>query len=248
MEERTDPLLTEPGFIHRQFFPGRRFQGYMGIKSITNTGRLYWLGRYSERVYTSLKLFSSSYDTLIEQDNYKSVCKYLEIPDIYTDKEDFISRYAFDPANPDSIYANLQRAYDNAIELREEIGSETLSFIQMAIYEMNSAKLSAAPLLYFQKITDAILAFWGCVDDQIDDENTRNIIKIGKRVERLDLYARLGKDRVSLLREVNRLAGRIGRTDLIYREEDVQELKDLMNVQEPDCSRIIWVAEHLVEC
>ena len=220
----------------------------MGIKSITNTGRLYWLGRYSERVYTSLKLFSSSYDTLIEQDNYKSVCRFLEIPDIYTDKEDFISRYAFDPANPDSIYANLQRAYDNAIELREEIGSETLSFIQMAIYEMNSAKLSAAPLLYFQKITDAILAFWGCVDDQIDDENTRNIIKIGKRVERLDLYARLGKDRVSLLREVNRLAGRIGRTDLIYREEDVQELKDLMNVQEPDCSRIIWVAEHLVEC
>jgi uncharacterized alpha-E superfamily protein len=220
----------------------------MGIKSITNTGRLYWLGRYSERVYTSLKLFSSSYDTLIEQDNYKSVCRFLEIPDIYTDKEDFISRYAFDPANPDSIYANLQRAYDNAIELREEIGSETLSFIQMAIYEMNSAKLSAAPLLYFQKITDAILAFWGCVDDQIDDENTRNIIKIGKRVERLDLYARLGKDRVSLLREVNRLAGRIGRTDLIYREEDVQELKDLMSTQEPDCSRIIWVVEHLVEC
>ena len=220
----------------------------MGIKSITNTGRLYWLGRYSERVYTSLKLFSSSYDTLIEQDNYKSVCRFLEIPDIYTDKEDFISRYAFDPANPDSIYANLQRAYDNAIELREEIGSETLSFIQMAIYEMNSAKLSAAPLLYFQKITDAILAFWGCVDDQIDDENTRNIIKIGKRVERLDLYARLGKDRVSLMREVNRLAGRIARTDLIYREEDVQELKDLMSTQEPDCSRIIWVAEHLVEC
>ena len=220
----------------------------MGIKSITNTGRLYWLGRYSERVYTSLKLFSSSYDTLIEQDNYKSVCRFLEIPDIYTDKEDFISRYAFDPANPDSIYANLQRAYDNAIELREEIGSETLSFIQMAIYEMNSAKLSAAPLLYFQKITDASLAFWGCVDDQIDDENTRNIIKIGKRVERLDLYARLGKDRVSLLREVNRLAGRIGRTDLIYREEDVQELKDLMSTQEPDCSRIIWVVEHLVEC
>ena len=220
----------------------------MGIKSIINTDRLYWLGRYSERVYTSLKLFSSSYDTLIEQENYKSVCRFLEIPDIYTDKEDFISRYAFDPANPDSIYANLQRAYDNAIELRDEIGSETLSFIQMAIYEMNSAKLSAAPLLYFQKITDAILAFWGCVDDQIDDENTRNIIKIGKRVERLDLYARLGRDRVSLMREVNRLAGRISRTDLIYQKEDVQELKYLVTAPEPDCSRIIRVVEHLVEC
>lgn len=70
---------------------------------------------------------------------------------------------------------------------------------------------SDAPLLYFQKITDAILAFWGCVDDQIDDENTRNIIKIGKRVERLDLYARLKKSPTAIRREINRLAGRISR-------------------------------------
>ena len=63
-----------------------------------------------------------------------------------------------------------------------------------------------------------------------------------------DLPRRLGKDRVSLLREVNRLAGRIGRTDLIYREEDVQELKDLVTAPEPDCGRIIWVVEQLVEC
>ena len=32
-----------------------------------NTDRLFWLGRYSERVYTTLQLFSSSFDTLIEQ-------------------------------------------------------------------------------------------------------------------------------------------------------------------------------------
>ena len=222
----------------------------MGIKSIINTDRLFWLGRYSERVYTTLKLFSLSFDTLIEQneDDYKGFCESLEIPDIYLDKDDFIERYAFGKDNPDSIYSNLQRAYDNAIELRDEIGTETMSFIQMAIYEMNAAWHSAAPLLYFQKITDAILAFWGCVDDQIDDENTRNIIKIGKRVERLDLYARLGRDRKTLQREVNRLSWRIPRTDLIYREEDLQELKDLVGAPEPDYQRIIWVVEHLVDC
>ena len=32
-----------------------------------NTDRLYWLGRYSERVYTTLRLFSLSFDALIEQ-------------------------------------------------------------------------------------------------------------------------------------------------------------------------------------
>lgn len=39
----------------------------MGIKSVVNADRLYWLGRYSERVYTTLKLFARSFDQLIEQ-------------------------------------------------------------------------------------------------------------------------------------------------------------------------------------
>ena len=143
----------------------------MGIKSVMNTDRLFWLGRYSERVYTTLRLFSLSFDSLIEQsvDDHRAFCESLEIPDIYRDKDDFIDRYAFGLDDPNSIISNLYRAYDNAIELREEIGSETLSFIQMAIYEMKSAKRSEAPMLHFQKITDAILAFWGCADDQIDD-------------------------------------------------------------------------------
>lgn len=222
----------------------------MGIKSVMNTDRLYWLGRYSERVYTTLKLFSISFDTLIEQyaEDYRSFCESIEIPDIYRDKDDFIDRYAFSPEDPNSIISNLRRAYDNAIELREEIGSETLSFIQIAIYEMNAAKLSDAPLLHFQKITDAILAFWGCVDDQIDDENTRNIIKIGKRVERLDLYARLKKSPGAIRREVNRLAGRISRTDLIYSKDDLKKLQDLSAAPEPDYREIIRIVEQLVEC
>ena len=114
----------------------------MGIKSVMNTDRLFWLGRYSERVYTTLKLFSLSFDSLIEQngDDHRAFCQSLEIPDIYSDKDDFIDRYPFSLEVPDSIFSNLQRAYDNAIELREEIGSETLSFVQMAIYEMKSAK------------------------------------------------------------------------------------------------------------
>ena len=159
----------------------------MGVKSIINTGRLFWLGRYSERVYTTLKLFSRSFDSLIDTcgGDHGGFCASLEIPDIYTDDEAFLREYPFSPEDPNSIHSNLQRAYDNAIVLRDEIGSESLSFIQMAVYEMEEARRSQAPVLHFQKITDAILAFWGCIDDQIDDENTRNIIKIGKRVQRL---------------------------------------------------------------
>lgn len=222
----------------------------MGVKSIMNTDRLFWLGRYSERVYTTLKLFERSFDTLIEQygGDHRDFCRSLEIPDIYSDKDDFIGKYAFSLDDPNSIMSNLHRGYDNAIELRDEIGSECLSYIQMAIYEMESAQRSEAPGLYFQKVTDYILAFWGCVDDQIDDENTRNIIKIGKRVERLDLYARLGRSRKEIQREVERLAGRIDRTDLVYDRQNLLALKALAIQPELDYFTIVGTVEALVDC
>ncbi len=222
----------------------------MGIKSIMATDRLFWLGRYSERVYTTLNLFSRSFDTLIEQygGDHREFCRSLEIPDIYSDKDDFIDKYAFRLEDPNSIMSNLQRGYDNAIELREEIGSECLSYIQLAIYEMETAQRSEAPLLYFQKVTDDLLAFWGCVDDQIDDENTRNIIKIGKRVERLDLFARLHRPRPEILREIHRLAGRIDRTDLIYHKESLQRLQEFAAAPELDYAAIVSTVDALVEC
>lgn len=222
----------------------------MGVKSIMNTDRLFWLGRYSERVYTTLKLFERSFDTLIEQygGDHREFCRSLEIPDIYSDKDDFIAKYAFNLKDPNSIMSNLYRGYDNAIELREEIGSECLSFIQMAIYEMETAQKSAAPGLHFQKVTDYLLAFWGCADDQIDDENTRNIIKIGKRVERLDLYARLGRSREEIQREVKRLTGRIDRTDLVYDYQNLLALKALSVQPELNYRAIIGTVDALVKC
>ncbi len=221
----------------------------MGIKSVVNADRLYWLGRYSERVYTTLKLFARSFDQLIEQvgGDHAAFCASLDIPNIYTDGDDFIARYAFDPENPNSIISNLNRAYDNAIELREEIGSETLAYIQLAVYGMNRARNSDAPLIEFQKVSDDILAFWGIVDDQIDDENTRNIIKVGKRVERLDLYARLRMDRVAMDREVCRLAGRIDRCDLRYRRESISNLRALMRAEQLDYAAIIRETERILE-
>ncbi len=222
----------------------------MGTKSVINTDRLYWLGRYSERVYTTLKLFGKSFDELIEQltqTDYSKFCSTLEIPNIYTDKDDFIARYPFDPEDPNSIISNLTRAYDNAIELREEIGSEALSYIQMALYSMQKAKGDQAPAIEFQNVIDDILAFWGIVDDQIDDENTRNIIKVGKRVERLDLYTRLKMNRVDLNREVQRLAGRIDRCSLRYRTQSIAELQDAVRAEELNYPAILKSVENILE-
>ncbi|MBO5281758.1 MAG: alpha-E domain-containing protein [Lachnospiraceae bacterium] len=206
----------------------------MGIISVEQTDRLYWLGRYSERVYTTLRLYSHSFDTMIDEitDSYQDFCRMIDIPDVYGSKEAFREQYPFDENNPDSILSNLLRAYDNAIVLREEIGSETLSYIQLAIYDMNRAKVSRAPLIEMQRVIDNILAFWGIADDSIDSEQVRNIIKTGKRIERVDLYARLGAGRSELRREINRLAPRIERSGIRYKKENMEHLKAL--VEEPE--------------
>lgn len=221
----------------------------MGIISIEQTERLYWLGRYSERTYTILRLYAKSYDMLLESlsGGYKEFCTRLDIPDIYENKEDFLRRYAFDKEDSDSIISNLSRAYDNAIVLREEIGSEALSYIQLAIYEISRAETSDAPLIEIQTILDDLLAFWGIVDDSIDSENVRNIIKTGKRVERLDLYARLKFDREHLLRECRRLSGRITRTGMKYNQLALEKLEALITAPNLDYFQIVSEAEKILE-
>lgn len=220
----------------------------MGIISIEQTDRLYWLGRYSERVYTTLRLYSRSFDLMIDEitDSYQEFCKMIDIPDIYGSKDAFKEKYPFDDTNPDSIISNLNRAYDNAIVLREEIGSESLSYIQLAIYDMNKAQISRAPLIEMQRVIDNILAFWGIVDDSIDSEQVRNIIKTGKRIERIDLYARLGVDRKELVREVNRLEPRIERSSVKYDKNKIKRLKELVAGEKIDYYKIVQEVETIL--
>lgn len=221
----------------------------MGVKSVENTDRLYWLGRYSERVYTTIKLYGKRFDSMLEEgvEGYDEFCQSLDIPNIYTSAEDFRQKYPFGKEDPNSIYSNLMRAYDNAIELREEIGSETLAYIQLAVYELNKAAISEAPMIEFQHILDYLLAFWGIVDDQIEDEETRNIIKVGKRVERIDLYGRLRIDKSFMIREIHRLGGRIERCGLNYNRQVPQRLNELIEQTELNYSEIVREIEKILE-
>ena len=220
----------------------------MGIISFEQADRLYWLGRYSERVYTTIRLYFESFDELIDgsEDLYRNFCRSIDIPDVYGSMEVFEARYPFDSADPNSIMSNLTRAYDNAIELRDEIGSEVISYIQLAIYAMNKANISSAPLIEMQKVMDNILAFWGIADDSIDSEHARNMIKAGKRIERIDLYGRLKLSRRELDREVKRLIPRLERSGLVYNRENLMLLKKLVEAEALDYPRIVSTVEAIV--
>ena len=165
----------------------------MGIISIEKADHLFWLGRYVERVYTTLDTFFSYYDKMLDKDPdaYHRFCERLSIPDIYADREDFIRRYVFAREDPNSIYSNMLRAFDNAVVLRDELSSVTLSYVQLALDTIEHASRETWFTYAMQPMRDYIFAFWGCLDDCVDDEECRNIIKCGKYLERLDLYIRL---------------------------------------------------------
>ena len=203
----------------------------MKALSHENISRLFWLGRYSERVYTTLRNFAGRFDAMIDDEK---------------NSHDFAMSYCFDENNPDSVYSALMRAYDNAIELREEIGSDTFSYVQLAVYEMNRAKLSEAPLLQLQKVIDNIAAFWGVADDIIEDENVRSIIKLGKRIERVDLYARFGTGSEDMRREIRRLNSRITKAGIKYDAKNLERLNHIAEHEITNAQALMKEAESLV--
>lgn len=180
----------------------------MGTISINQENELFWLGRYTERVYTTLRLYAKYYDSMIDSDSiYQTFCQRMEIPDIYQSNEDFLKSYGYDENNPDSLISNMIRGYNNAVILREVIGSNALSYIQLAVYAMRRAAASEAPVLDLQKAGDNILAFWGCCDDSIFEAAVRDFIKTGRRTERADLYVRMHYPLPQMKEVLHRLTG-----------------------------------------
>ena len=118
----------------------------------------------------------------------------------------------FDKSNANSAAYSLERAYDNGIVLREEISTDSLSFLQMAMDTLSKAEQSSNVRFALLPIEDMIYSFWGSINEHIYDDEIRNIIYIGKTVERLDMYIRMKypfeiveKEFIRLLKNLNRV-------------------------------------------
>jgi uncharacterized alpha-E superfamily protein len=162
-----------------------------GVSS-AKASRLYWLGRYAERVYLTLHMLRKHFDLMIDEDKhaYITFCTKMGIENKYTSADDFTKRYLFDCSNPESVINMLDRVKDNAMMLREEIMTETLCYIELSIAHMNKPEVQSAGIEGLQRITDYMLAFWGSIDERIVDNQIRHSIKFGKFVESLDLHIR----------------------------------------------------------
>lgn len=165
----------------------------MGAITRINIDNLFWLGRYTERVFITLNSFFKYADKIIEAGDefYGKYLADINVPNIYKNSADFFDRYVFDENDPNSIYSNLNRALGNGIVLREEIKTPSLSYLQMAADKFRSCRGTDKIRYDMLPVRDAIYAFWGSVDNNMTDFDALRIIHLGKSVERVDMSLRL---------------------------------------------------------
>jgi uncharacterized alpha-E superfamily protein len=186
----------------------------MGIISVEHRGNLYWLGRYAERVYATLHTFFGYHDITLDKDknSYRNFLEKLEIEDCYGDYQSFIRGFLFDKADQNSISSAFHHAYDNALVIRNSIGSEALAYIQMSMDVFHSSKNAKNLRLTLMPVMDYLLAFWGSIDDKLIDSEARTIIKGGKLVERMDLYFRFNYEHKLINSEYEKLCHVLARS------------------------------------
>ena len=175
--------------------------------SDSKANRLFWLGRYAERVYLSLHFLRRYFDMYLDGNpvDFATYAKNLG-PDVKENMsfKEFSNIYMFDKSNQSSIMSCLNCANDNAILLREVIKSESLSYIQMSICyleRMAVKNFAEDSIPSMQLITDNLLAFFGSIEERLFDDKALAFVRYGRFIESLDMHMRFDY-RYSVVREV----------------------------------------------
>lgn len=175
--------------------------------------QLFWLGRYSERVYTTLRRFFEVYDSSVDLEpaDFAEFCRELDMPfDPETTCEGLFREILYDPDNAVSVTSSMRAAFGNAILLRPELGTETASYVELALINLRGSENPVARLPMHRSVRDDLLAFWGAVEDGVGSGEAKALLFFGKYVERIELWSRFGVDELSLDRPVRKLIFYLG--------------------------------------
>lgn len=163
------------------------------IISANKANSLFWLGRYEERVYITMHLMRKCYDKMIdgEMEEYWPFWQELDPQGVYQTNDEFTLGMMYDDGNPSSVISAQTRAMDNAILLREEIMSETLSYLEMSIALLKAcSEKQETNVMTLQPVIDWSLAFWGAAEQRLQNHKALYIMMIGRNIENLDMLIR----------------------------------------------------------
>ena len=163
------------------------------VISATKANRLYWLGRYECRVYLTLHQLNKCFDEMIdgEPDDYTEFWSKLDATGIYKTNEEFTFGMLYDETNTCSVLSAQKFAMDNAIMRREDIMSETLSYLEMSVALLKKCKQEATVnISHLQPVIDWGLAFWGSAEQRLQNHKALDIMMIGRNIENIDMQIR----------------------------------------------------------
>lgn len=163
------------------------------IISAVKANSLFWLGRYEERVYITLHLLRKCHDKMIdgELEDYWPIWQKLDTTGAYQTIEEFTFGIMYDDTNPSTVMAAQTKAMDNAILLREDILSETLSYLEMSLALLKECrKKQEKNVICLQPVIDWSLAFWGSAQQRLQNHKALYIMSIGRNIENMDMLLR----------------------------------------------------------
>lgn len=199
-----------------------------------NANRLYWLGRYEERVYMTLHLLRKCFDKMIDgqPSDYAAFWQKLDASNSYSTNDDFALGMMYDEKNPASVLSAQTYAMDNAMMLRENITSETLSYLEMSLAKIKACKAeNTLNISALQQVTDWSLAFWGSADQRILNHKVLTLMHIGQEVEYLDMLIRFDYSFERVVKEYGDLKVFLNVFDNIADEVIKAQLDELITKQ-----------------
>ncbi len=223
----------------------------MGTITLSKNNRLFWLGRYAERLCQGVNNVRAIQDELLDGDEAVALqmCKNIGIAVNFSTAEEFCNHYCFDAEMPESLASAADAMIGNGMVLRELLGTPTLSYLQMAVTALElAAKDGNSVAVELQWVIDDIMAFRGSYNDQIDSEEIRNTIKSGASVERLSSLLRFGRaSNTEIHKEVMRLLNRLYKTHLNHDEEKLALIQKFAFCEEgqPDTYELLNCVETL---
>ncbi len=211
----------------------------MGAITLNKNNRLFWLGRYAERVYQGVGIVRKLHDMMLDEEDIdiEAFCKKIGIVCVFESPEDFYNKYPFDRSFDGSIICAADAMLGNGMVLRELLGSPTLSYLQMTVSALELAAKSHSCAVELQWALDDIMAFRGSYAEFIEEEAVRNTIRCGASVERLGTMIRFEATKAELKKECKKLVHRLERTYLGFDATKLAYITDFISSEGEDLDR-----------
>ena len=224
----------------------------MSTLSPAKANRLFWLGRYAERIFAQLHFLRHYYDLCLDEgreDALLEYCRRLNLSACSSDRDAFIIDHLYGESSS-SLRSCLDSLNDNSLVLREELTTATLGYANLCIATLNRCHASMTTnITKLQPISDYILAFWGSVLQHVATLSSVDMLFMGRHVEYLDMYTRFGYPVSRLRLDWGHLERRMNRMDYVVDSSSRKKLEEMFANDtkfEADIPRVLQSLNSLV--